>query len=102
MLLKKWFVRKNWIPLAHTLYVLPHQMNQMVTTDHSHTLFFLADLLVDVFLAEVLEEEEKRLSSFSPNNPEEVDDGFLATEGDLLLSTLSVRAPNTDTPPTGF
>ena len=76
-------------------------MNQLVTTDHSHTLFFLADLLVDVFLAEVLE-EEKRLSSFSPNNPEEVDDGFLVTEGDLLLSTLSVRAPNTDTPPTGF
>ena len=93
---------KKWILLTHTDY---NTRNHLVTIEHSHPLLFLTDLLVEDFLAEV-EEEERSLSSSSasssPNNPEEVDDGFLVTEGVFLLFTLSVTAPNTDTPPTGF
>ena len=98
------------LPLSHTLTLFlnltapsslcfsqsPSLSLPLSSLSLSLGLSLLPDLVVGGLLAEM--EAEKRFSS--PKSPEE--EVFLATAGDLLPSPLSVKAPNTETPPTGF
>ena len=56
-------------------------------------------MIISYHLVVALLVVEKRSSS--PNRPEEDEDGFFVTAGDLFPPS-SITAANTDTPPTGF